>query len=92
MKEFEICIVCCLFCSHMVLEHEVACLDINPPSRDSSHSELVAVGLWTEISVRVLKLPSLDLVLTQQLGGGKPVNGTLACLLLSTGMEIVVGG
>jgi DNA damage-binding protein 1 len=55
--------------SHTTLEHEVACLDINPPSADVDRSDLVAIGLWTDISVRVHRLPSLEPIVTQQLGG-----------------------
>lgn len=33
-------------------------------------SDFVAVGLWTDISARVLKIPTLDELCREQLGGG----------------------
>ncbi|XP_063230961.1 DNA damage-binding protein 1 [Bacillus rossius redtenbacheri] len=54
---------------HVVMEHEVACLDITPLQEGVARAELVAVGLWTDISVRVLRLPSLEEVNREFLGG-----------------------
>jgi DNA damage-binding protein 1 len=51
------------------LEHEISCIDIHPLSGDSS--DIVVVGMWTEISVRILQLPSLEQILIEKLGGGK---------------------
>ena len=52
------------------MEYEVACIDITPLTVDKQHADLCALGLWTDISVRVLKLPSLDVIHCQLLGGG----------------------
>ena len=53
------------------MEHEVACVDVTPLGDDlSAKSDLCAIGLWTDISVRLLKLPSLETIHTQPLGGG----------------------
>ena len=52
----------------IVLEYEVACLCC-APCADGVESSLVAVGLWTEISVRLLRLPSLETAKTELLGG-----------------------
>ena len=53
------------------MEHEVACVDVTPLGDDlSAKSDLCAIGLWTDISVRLLKLPSLEIIHTQPLGGG----------------------
>lgn len=41
----------------------------NVDSKDEK-SEFVAVGLWTDISARVLKLPTLEELCREQLGGG----------------------
>ena len=58
-------------CSEAMIEHEVACVDVTPLGDDlSAKSDLCAIGLWTDISVRLLKLPSLEVVHTQPLGGG----------------------
>ena len=54
------------------MEHEVACIDVTPLGDDQEiKSELAAVGLWTDISVRLLKLPSLEEVAKEYLGGGE---------------------
>ena len=53
------------------MDHEVACLDITPLTDGSDMAELCAVGLWTDISARMLKIPSLELLHTEMLGGGK---------------------
>ena len=56
------------------LEHDVSCLDMSPVSNTGSideRSEFVAVGLWTDISARVLKIPTLDELCREQLGGGR---------------------
>ena len=55
--------------TEMVLEYEVACLTCAPGADGATETSLVAVGLWVEISVRVLRLPSLEMVTTELLGG-----------------------
>lgn len=62
------------------MEHEVACLDITPLGDTSGMSPLCAIGLWTDISARILKLPSFDLLHKEMLGGG-----TLARVLCREG-------
>lgn len=57
--------------SHAMMEYEVACVDITPQAEGRDRADLCAVGLWTEISVRLLQLPSLSTMHTQPLGGGK---------------------
>ncbi|KAG7242631.1 hypothetical protein INR49_020004 [Caranx melampygus] len=52
------------------MEHEVACLDITPLGEAGSESPLCAVGLWTDISARVLKLPCFTALHKEMLGGG----------------------
>lgn len=56
---------------HVTLEHEVACLDITPLQEGATSAHLVAVGLWTDITARILRLPSLEEVNRESLGGGK---------------------
>lgn len=51
------------------LEHEVACLDVTPLQEGSNKAEIVAVGLWTDISARILRLPGLEEVNREFLGG-----------------------
>lgn len=50
------------------LEFEVACLDISPLDGNSKAS-IAAVGLWTDISVRILTLPKLKEINKELLGG-----------------------
>ncbi|KAJ7985733.1 hypothetical protein DPEC_G00343530 [Dallia pectoralis] len=54
--------------SMMEMEHEVACLDITPLG-EGGESPLCAVGLWTDISARVLKLPCFTALHKEMLGG-----------------------
>ncbi|KAM9861365.1 DNA damage-binding protein 1 [Aulostomus maculatus] len=51
------------------MEHEVACLDITPLGDGGGESPLCAVGLWTDISARVLKLPCFTALHKEMLGG-----------------------
>ena len=37
---------------------------------DKDTSDMVAVGLWTDISVRLLRLPNLEEISQVKLGGG----------------------
>lgn len=53
------------------MEHEVACLDITPLGEGGGESQLCAVGLWTDISARVLKLPCFTAMHKEMLGGGE---------------------
>merc|ERR1719322_173620 len=51
------------------LEHGVACIDLTPTDEASSRTQVASVGLWTDISVRLIKLPSLEEVTREYLGG-----------------------
>lgn len=48
---------------------EIACLDISPLGEGTTKSDLVAVGLWTDISARILRLPDLTEATKEYLGG-----------------------
>ncbi|MED6157211.1 DNA damage-binding protein 1a [Stylosanthes scabra] len=54
---------------HAQLEYEISCLDINPIGENHNHSHLAAVGMWTDISVRIFSLPDLNLITKEPLGG-----------------------
>ncbi|RUS91294.1 hypothetical protein EGW08_000908 [Elysia chlorotica] len=54
---------------HTVVEHEVACLDISPLKESQTRSEFLAVGLWTDISARLFKLPDFESLHVEMLGG-----------------------
>ena len=52
------------------LEHEVACIDLSPLSPDvGGQAGKASLGLWTDISVRLIKLPSLEEITKEHLGG-----------------------
>ena len=54
------------------MEHEISCLDIHPltyNNENQSSAEFCAVGLWTDFSIRILHLPSLEEVTKELLGG-----------------------
>lgn len=64
---------------HAQLEYEISCLDINPIGENSNYSTLAAVGMWTDISVRIFSLPGLDLVTKEHLGGEIIPRSVLLC-------------
>lgn len=64
---------------HIQLEYEISCLDINPIGETSSYSSLAAVGMWTDISVRIYSLPGLDLITKENLGGEIIPRSVLLC-------------
>ncbi|KFM57826.1 DNA damage-binding protein 1, partial [Stegodyphus mimosarum] len=53
---------------HAIMDYEVACLDVNPLDC-SDKTQICAVGLWTDISIRILNLPSLREMQKEMLGG-----------------------
>lgn len=64
---------------HAQLEHDISCLDINPISENPNHSQLAAVGMWTDISVRIFSLPDLNLITKEHLGGEIIPRSVLLC-------------
>ncbi len=57
--------------SKATVDHEVACIDINPIGDDKDKTSLCAIGLWTDISVQLLTLPDFEKICSQPLGGGE---------------------
>ena len=57
------------------LEHEVACIDLSPMDDSGGAGDtggktsVASLGLWTDISVRLIKLPSLEEITKEYLGG-----------------------
>ena len=56
------------------LEHEVACIDLSPLDESGAgdsggKTSVASLGLWTDISVRLIKLPSLEEITKEYLGG-----------------------
>lgn len=64
---------------HAQLEYEISCLDINPIGENSNYSQLAAVGMWTDISVRIFSLPDLNLITKELLGGEIIPRSVLLC-------------
>ncbi|XP_031130290.1 DNA damage-binding protein 1-like [Ipomoea triloba] len=64
---------------HAKLEYDISCLDINPIGDNPNYSHLAAVGMWTDISVRMYSLPELNLIRTEQLGGEIIPRSVLLC-------------
>ncbi|KAJ8724163.1 hypothetical protein PYW07_008143 [Mythimna separata] len=63
--------------AEVCMEEEVACLDLGPGEEEA----LLGVGLWTDISVRVLKLPDLRPLHTEKLSGEIIPRSLLICVL-----------
>lgn len=55
--------------STSTMEHEVACVDLTPLREGEEKSHLCAIGLWTDISARVLSLPDFNSLHVEMLGG-----------------------
>ncbi|EYU19139.1 hypothetical protein MIMGU_mgv1a005247mg [Erythranthe guttata] len=64
---------------HIQLEYDISCLDINPIGDNPNHSQLAAVGMWTDISVRIFSLPDLNLITKEHLGGEIIPRSVLLC-------------
>ncbi|KAL5977135.1 DNA damage-binding protein 1a [Asimina triloba] len=64
---------------HAQLEYEISCLDINPIGTNPNYSSLAAVGMWTDISVRIFSLPGLELITKECLGGEIIPRSVLLC-------------
>jgi len=61
---------CVVFVSTTVVEHEIACVDITPQVEGQEKSDVCSIGLWTDISARILRLPSFESLHVEMLGGG----------------------
>ncbi|KAL6561924.1 DNA damage-binding protein 1a [Orobanche gracilis] len=64
---------------HTQLEYDISCLDINPIGDNPNYSQLAAVGMWTDISVRIFSLPDLNLITKEHLGGQIIPRSVLLC-------------
>lgn len=52
------------------LEHEVSCIDITPVDPSAAlESSVAAVGLWQQVGVKLLSMPSLEMVAEEPLTG-----------------------
>lgn len=72
---------------HAQLEYEVSCLDINPIGENANYSQLAAVGMWTDISVRIFSLPDLNLITKEHLGGEIIPRSVLLCTFEGVGLS-----
>ncbi|GFS39733.1 damaged DNA binding protein 1A [Actinidia rufa] len=64
---------------HAQLEYEVSCLDMNPIGENPNYSQLAAVGMWTDITVRIFSIPDMNLVTKENLGGEIIPRSVLLC-------------
>ncbi|CAI9760069.1 unnamed protein product [Fraxinus pennsylvanica] len=64
---------------HAQLEYDISCLDINSIGDNPNYSQLAAVGMWTDISVRIFSLPDLNLITKEHLGGEIIPRSVLLC-------------
>lgn len=55
----------------ITLDFEIACIDVSPLNETDIKSDMFCVGLWTDISVRIFKLPSMEEISREALGGGQ---------------------
>jgi DNA damage-binding protein 1 len=55
--------------SQTEMPHEISCVNIDPAGEGNETAALCAVGLWTDISVRVLRVPNLQEISKELLGG-----------------------
>lgn len=55
-------------CGDTTLEHEVACIDLTPYDGEN-RTEVACLGLWTDISVRIIRIPSLEEITREYIGG-----------------------
>lgn len=60
----------------------MACLDISPLGEGATSSDLISVGLWTDISARILRIPDLSEATKEPLGGGMKILILLSLLIL----------
>ncbi|XP_076940007.1 DNA damage-binding protein 1-like [Bidens hawaiensis] len=65
--------------NHAELKYDISCLDINPIGENSNRSNLAAVGMWTDISVKIFSLPDLTLKTEDHLGGEIIPRSVLLC-------------
>ena len=59
-------------CGDRTLDYEVACIDLSPleeGEEEPGRTTVASIGLWTDISVRLLRLPSLEEITKEYLGG-----------------------
>ncbi|XP_037294045.1 DNA damage-binding protein 1 isoform X2 [Manduca sexta] len=63
--------------AEVCMDEEVACLDLGPGEDEA----LLGVGLWTDISVRVLRLPDLRPLHNERLSGEIIPRSLLICVL-----------
>lgn len=64
---------------HVKLEYEISCLDISPLGGDATAANLAAVGMWTDMSVRVFSVPGMEPLTKVALGGEVIPRSVLFC-------------
>ncbi len=59
-----------LIFSKCKLPYNIACLDVTPLNPQEERTNLCVVGLWTQISVWIYRLPTLDVLHKEPLTSG----------------------
>lgn len=74
---------------HIQLEYEISCLDINPIGENPNYTTVAAVGMWTDLTVRIFSLPSLELLTKENLGGEIIPRSILQCTFEGVGIFVI---
>jgi DNA damage-binding protein 1 len=59
------------FFSKCQLPYNIACLDITPLNLQEDRTNFCVIGLWTQISVWICRLPTLDILHKEPLTSGE---------------------
>lgn len=58
------------YASQTTFENEIACIDVNAIDVGGRHtSQVCAVGLWTDIKVLLVRLPTMEILASHDLPG-----------------------
>jgi len=78
---------------HTKLDFEISCLSVSPLGSDpAAMADICSVGMWGEVSVRIIALPSLQTLRIEPLGGDTIARSTLLVTLEGTHYLLVALG
>jgi len=72
------------------MEHEIACCTISEIGCEGGKAQFCGVGLWTDISVRLLDLPGMK-ELNKELLGGEIIPRSLIFAAFESNSHLLVG-
>jgi len=68
--------------SQILVEKEISCMDLSPlGSNPRAKSKIAVIGLWKEVSIKLLLLPELATITTELLGGETIARSVLLCTM-----------